>query len=215
MRKRLRRIGLILVAVPVLLAIGLEAYIRYVWWAADRANLAGAAKQCTKPLSPEEALRNSSAVFEGIVIDKSSMVWPRVSRRVDSYRFQVIRAWGPPAEIDDPAPPAPAPVDIRIDHHFDEYYAYRSFELGRRYLVFAILHDSPAQMWVWRCSPVAEGADIPAVAARLGPPRATYDEKPAIALPSFSASLKRALMMRLAVAYLMKYEILAKLLGES
>jgi hypothetical protein len=123
----------------------------------------------------EESARYASDLFEGIVVDKWTDLLPTRKGlvREDHYRFQVVRAWQHQAPR----------REVLLTHAFLEGYTYHSFELGRRYLVFAILHDMPAQLFAARCSPMAEGEDIAILAERLGPPIVTFYDTNVIEVP--------------------------------
>jgi hypothetical protein len=133
---------------------------------------------CGRPVSPEE-MQVDGPAFEAILIDKWTDLVPGYDGflRIDNYRFQVVREWAPswyrkyvPLEA---APPPRR--ELQLTHHFLSSYVYRSFDVGHRYLVFPISHDSPAQLWASPCAPGAEGDDIPALADRLGPPYGIFD----------------------------------------
>jgi hypothetical protein len=134
---------------------------------------AAASLPCPPSVSPLEAWRRGLFVFEGIVVDR----WPHTTRTGDGrvvtirkYRFHVVRSW---SRLSAPA--------IELNHGWSEGTPYlrgryRVFERGGRYLVFAGTYDMPPSTFSTSCMPGAEGADIAAMAARLGPPVATFSE---------------------------------------
>jgi hypothetical protein len=205
--RRIGKIGLCIVAVPLLFAVAVEVLLLKVWKDSETASdEAFAKKACSKPVSLEQ-LRRWSYVFEGIVVDKWTNLFPSFVRQ-DEYRFQVVRVWG-----EQPGQPLSEmmkqsfPREIGLEHWFISSYTYHSFELGRRYLVFARLDDAPPQLFAHRCLPVAEGADIPAMAAKLGPPALTYDEKDFPNRRPFWLPVAHALRLRLMASSAMGYWI--------
>jgi hypothetical protein len=150
---------------------GLASAVWVACPATDQPSRAAAAP-CPPSMSPIDAWRQGAFVFEGIVVDQ----WPHtgvIDGRVltlRSYRFYVLRSWKTLA----------APT-VQLDHGWSEGTphlrgTYRRFEHGGRYLVFATSHDMPPSTFTTSCMPGAEGADIAAMAAQLGPPLATFPE---------------------------------------
>ena len=139
------------------------------------------AQACPPMPPPEEYARDASDVFEGILVDKWTELYPGYTGflRVDYHRFLVVRGWQRTTRR-----------DVNLTHNFVGSYRYQSFQVGHRYLVFAVLHDSPGQLFAPSCVPSAEGEDIPALAAKLGPPVVTFDAPDVVEVP-FSRQLRR------------------------
>jgi hypothetical protein len=132
---------------------------------------AAAICRCGPPIAPAELVRDVSFVVEGVVVDKwmesgsdlhhYARDFPTIMP-IEVYRLRVGRGWkgynGRWLELDQ-------------GYTFCEH----QFAIGRRYLIFVTTTDMPAGAHAPSCWRLYEGAEIPAVAAVLGPPNAVFD----------------------------------------
>jgi hypothetical protein len=152
------------------------ALVSAVWVvrvASNQPSSAATPLPCAPAVSPIDAWRRGAFVFEGFVFDKRPRSFVFDGRRLtlQSYRFYVLRSWSKLAS-----------PDVELTHGWSEGTPfmrgrYRTFEHGGRYLVFAVSHDMPPSTFTTSCMPGAEGADIAAMAAQLGPPLTTFPER--------------------------------------
>lgn len=128
---------------------------------------------CARAVSTAEAGRHL-LVFEGIVVDRWTefVKYRGLVRPLHNYQFHVVRRWD---RLD-------APHEYLTQGRYD-WGEYPTYQVGERYLVFANSHDSPPHTFAPPCSPGAAGEEVPALAARLGPPRRIY-----VAPPQLDAS---------------------------
>ena len=124
----------------------------------------------------EQLARQVSQAFEGVVVDDwSEVVQDRSRLRVlRHYTFRVVRNW---------SSNAPTLLLTHGWYTLPPGVIYPVFERGQRYLVFANFHDMPAHTFTASCYPLAAGDAVPALAARLGPPVATFPDVDGPAMP--------------------------------
>jgi hypothetical protein len=152
-------------------------------------------RPCPRGLPPAQMVREVSHVFEGVVVDRSNEIiadpftdggrTKRQLRTLRSYHFRVLRNWTGSSR------------EFVLTHGWYEGARgwtgrYPDYDFGTRYLVFASSHDMPAHTFTSSCLPGASGDAIPALAAQLGPPRATYEVPPAAPGPFWQHPVRRA-----------------------
>jgi hypothetical protein len=140
---------------------------------------------CSPPKPPEEMAREVSYVVEGVAVDKWMTLGTDFHRYagqsnvmpIEAYVFRVARGWR-----------GYRGKELRLEQGY--MFCDHHFAIGRRYLMFVVTTDTPGNMFASACTRFYEGAEIPAVAAQLGPPAASFDLPENIDVPSSPGVLR-------------------------